>query len=78
MGKDKLLTMYQDPIVQEIHVIRQQIWQEAGGTYEGVRKHAERARERLARIPTREVALKSAFDFEILPPGVRWNKESLS
>ena len=69
--------MYQDPIVQEIHAIRQQIWQEAGGTFEGVRKHAEQSRERLARIPTREAALKSAFDFEILPPGVRWNKEML-
>ena len=70
--------MYQDPIVQEIHAIRQQIWQEAGGTYEGVRKHAEQARERLARLSMREAAPHTAFDFEILPPGVRWNKELMN
>ncbi len=69
--------MYKDLVVQEIHAIRQQIWLEAGGTFEGVRKHAEQSRERLARIPTREGMSSSAFDFEILPPGVRWNKEML-
>jgi hypothetical protein len=70
--------MYKDPIVQEIHAIRQQIWQEAGGTFEGVRKHAEQSRARLARIPTQEAVLKSAFDFEILPPGVKWDKKMSS
>lgn len=69
--------MYQDPIVQEIHAIRQQIWHEAGGTFEGVRKHAEQSRERLARIPKSVVMSSSAFDFEILPPGVRWSKDML-
>ncbi len=68
--------MYQDPIVSEIHAIRQQIWLEAGQTYEGVRQHAAQAKAKMKQRLTALTPTKES-DFNILPPGVAW-KTSLN
>jgi hypothetical protein len=68
-----MIVMYQDPIVNEIHAIRQQIWLEAGQTYEGVRQHAAQAKANMMQIrATQTAANPKESDFEILPPGVAW------